>query len=100
MTYQSINGLKNKTWRDYTDEIGITYEWSKHTTPEVNGCAERRNKIVLEKAFAMLHVANLTRRFWPQAVEAAAFLANRTLSKKLKTTPYQKLWKNVQTQRC
>ena len=46
-------------------------------TPQQNGCAERFNWIILEKAKAMCQHACLPKVFWQDAVETALHIYNR-----------------------
>ena len=46
--------------------------------PEQNGAAERANRTVLDAARTMLAWSELPKEFWPHAVEAAAYVRNRT----------------------
>jgi hypothetical protein len=76
----------------FVRDNGLVFEWSEQRTPEQNGSAERQNRVVLEKAWSMIHGSGLSKSFWPEAVETAVFLSNRTWTKAIQTSPYEKFW--------
>ncbi|GJR06657.1 putative ribonuclease H-like domain-containing protein [Tanacetum coccineum] len=47
-------GFINKSLRNYTKEVGITYHTSTAHTPQQNGVVERRNRTLVEAARTML----------------------------------------------
>jgi transposase InsO family protein len=57
---------------------GIAHTTTQPHTPEHNGMAERVNRTLFEWARAMLQEAKLGPEFWALAVQAAAYLYNRT----------------------
>ena len=56
---------------------GITHQTSVPHTPQQNGCAERFNWTILEKAEAMCQHACLLKVFWQNAVETVLHIYNR-----------------------
>jgi hypothetical protein len=58
------------------DDWGSQLEPTNPYSAWQNGAAERRNRIILEKARAMLIASGLPMIFWFDAVEAAVFLTN------------------------
>ncbi|KAJ4703293.1 Retrovirus-related Pol polyprotein from transposon TNT 1-94 [Melia azedarach] len=73
------NGLEF-CWSEF-DEFckneGIARHHTVRDTPQQNGVAERMNQTLLERARCMLSNAELTRRFWAEAVSTACYLINR-----------------------
>nr|GEV47273.1 hypothetical protein [Tanacetum cinerariifolium] len=58
-------------------------------TPEQNGIAKRRNRIMIEAAKTMLNSAKLPKQFWGEAVNAAYYTQNRSIIvKKHRKTVY------------
>ena len=55
---------------------GVTHQTSVQHTPQQNGCAERFNRTLLEKAEAICHNACLPKSFWQDAVETALHIYN------------------------
>jgi len=72
---------------------GILHQSSYVDTPQQNGSVERKHRLVLNMARALLFQANLPTKFWGECVLAAAHLINRTQSKLLRgKTPYELLY--------
>ncbi|KAJ4726144.1 Retrovirus-related Pol polyprotein from transposon TNT 1-94 [Melia azedarach] len=73
------NGLEF-CWSEF-DEFckneGIARHHTVRDTPQQNGVAERMNQTLLERARCMLSNAELTRKFWAEAVSTACYLINR-----------------------
>ncbi|KAJ4718340.1 Retrovirus-related Pol polyprotein from transposon TNT 1-94 [Melia azedarach] len=72
------NGLEF-CWSEF-DEFckneGIARHHTVRDTPQHNGVAERMNQTLLERARCMLSNAELTRRFWAEAISTACYLIN------------------------
>ena len=81
--------------KEYCKQKGITYHLTVPYTPQQNGLAERMNRTLTEKARAILHSANLDKRFWGEAILTASYLVNRLPTKAIKVnkTPYE-MWHN------
>ncbi|GBN71094.1 Retrovirus-related Pol polyprotein from transposon TNT 1-94 [Araneus ventricosus] len=47
-------------------------------TPEQNGVIKRENRILVETARSMLHAKDVPEKLWAEAVNAAAYVLNRT----------------------
>ncbi len=63
-------------------------------TPEQNGVAERLNRTLVEMVRSMLIDANLSHKFWAEALSTAAYLKNRSPSRGLeRITPVEALTK-------
>jgi len=77
---------------NWTAEKGITVEYSAPSTPEQNGPAERSRGVIIMKARCMRIEAQLLEELWPKAFKAAAYITNRTPSRRLDwKTPFEKL---------
>jgi len=65
-------------------------------TPEHNGIVERANRTIIEMARSMMHHCDAYTPLWGEAVNTAAYLLRRSLTRASPThTPYQ-LWTNIQ----
>lgn len=73
----------------------IEVNWTVPYTPEQNGVAERMNRTLVEKARAMMLDSGISKRFWGQAIQTAAYLVNRSPSSAIDTgiTPFE-LWES------
>nr|GFA56225.1 ribonuclease H-like domain-containing protein [Tanacetum cinerariifolium] len=60
----------------------IKREFSNARTPQQNGVAERRNRILIEAARTMLVDAKLPVTFWAEVVNTARYVQNRVLVNK------------------
>lgn len=56
---------------------GLVHQTTWPYTPEQNGVSERKNQTLLETARAMLIESKTPRQFWPEAIAASVYLANR-----------------------
>jgi transposase InsO family protein len=94
---RSDNGtkFKNTGVEDFLDEEGIKHEFWTPYTPQQNGVAERKNRILIEMARIMFDEYNTSDRFWAEAVNTACHATNRLyLHKLLKKTSYELLTGN------
>ena len=66
------------TFREEIKGLGITLEPSSPDTPEQNGHAERKGKMLAIKARALRIEAELPHYLWVKAIHTACYLANRT----------------------
>ena len=89
---RSDNGgeYTSKTFEDYCSSKGVRHETSVPYTPQQNGVAERMNPTLIESVRAMLTHAQQDKSLWAEAVNAAAYIRNRSPTSALKQqTPYQ-----------
>ncbi|GKB43863.1 putative ribonuclease H-like domain-containing protein [Tanacetum coccineum] len=82
--------FKNKEMIQFYDMKGILRQFSVARTPQQNGVAERRNRILIEAARTMLADSKLPTTFWVEAVNTACYVQNRVLLvKPHNKTPYE-----------
>ena len=62
----------------YYSSKGIDQQRTAPYNPQSNGSAECLNRVLWQKATAMLAAANLGDEFWTLAVEAANYVRNRS----------------------
>lgn len=71
----------------------MIHQTSCRHTPEQNGVAERKNRILLEITRALIIESRVPNTFWPEALATAIYLINRLPTKILKfKTPLQTLF--------
>ena len=58
----------------------IKHETSVAHCPQQNGVAERMNRTVLNSARAVVYPAKLSKVFWAEAVNTAAYSRNRVVT--------------------
>nr|GEZ71705.1 retrovirus-related Pol polyprotein from transposon TNT 1-94 [Tanacetum cinerariifolium] len=71
---------------------GIVHQTTCPHTPEQNGVAERKNRLLLEMTRALIIESYVPKSFWPEALATATYLINRLPTKILKMkTPLETL---------
>lgn len=82
-----------RAFTDFCKQKGIVIEWTVPYTPEQNGTSERMNRTLIEKTRSMLEDSGADKRLWGQAIQTAAFLANRSPASAIDTkkTPFE-IW--------
>ncbi|BBN67220.1 transposable element gene [Prunus dulcis] len=85
--------FENQAFSKFCCEKGIKHEFSAPITPQQNGVAERKNRVLLDMARVLLKSANLTDHFWAEAISTACYTSNRVFFRPhTKSTPYE-IWK-------
>ena len=59
--------FRNQDLESFCEEKGISQNFSSPYTPEQNGVAERKNRILIEAARTMLNGSVLPKHFWTEA---------------------------------
>ncbi|GJZ31015.1 putative ribonuclease H-like domain-containing protein [Tanacetum coccineum] len=82
--------FKNKEMNQFCERKGIKREFSVAKTPQQNGVAERKNRILIEATRTMLADSMLPTTFWAETVNTACYVQNRALvTKPHNKTPYE-----------
>ncbi|CAL2271954.1 unnamed protein product [Prunus armeniaca] len=68
----------------YCNELGIQRQLTMTYSPQQNGVAKRKNRMVVEMAKSMLYEKGLPYEFWTEAVNTTVYILNRCPSKSLK----------------
>ncbi|MCO5595838.1 hypothetical protein L7F22_049889 [Adiantum nelumboides] len=90
VTLRTDNGGEFVTFKPFLAASGISHHTIVPYTTEQSGVAERKNRIIKEMAYSMLHHASLHSSFWGEAVATAIYLLNKTSTKALDcVTPYE-----------
>ena len=89
-TLRTDNGgeYMSSDFEKYLTKKGIKHETSVARCPQQNGVAERMNRTLLESARAMLYHAKLSKGFWAEAVNTAAYIRNRVVTSASDETPF------------
>ena len=80
---------------DYLKKKGIKHETSVSYSPQQNGVAECMNRTLLESARAMVYHAGLSKEFWAEAINTAAFIRNRVVTVTTGQSPYERWYGKV-----
>ena len=83
----------SQAFLDYLRDNGILSQWTPPCTPQHNGVAERRNRILLDMVRSMMGKADLPKSFWGYSLETAVYILNRFPSKLVEVTLYE-IWTN------
>nr|GEV67131.1 hypothetical protein [Tanacetum cinerariifolium] len=80
--------FRNHKLKSFSDEKGISQNFSSPYTPEQNGIAKRKNRTLIKTARTMLNGSVLSKHFWTEAVRIACYTHNRSIiSKRHDKTP-------------
>lgn len=79
----------NKNLIDWAKLKGIEINYTVPYSPQMNGTAERLNRIIMEKARALLTESEMKKEMRREAVRTATYLLNRSPTKVLTKTPYE-----------
>ncbi|GJY27073.1 retrovirus-related pol polyprotein from transposon TNT 1-94, partial [Tanacetum coccineum] len=71
--------FKNREMNQFCKIKGILRQFSVARTPQQNGVAKRRNRILIEAARTMLANSKLPTTFWAEVVNTACYVQNRVL---------------------
>ncbi|CAI7842905.1 unnamed protein product [Closterium sp. NIES-54] len=70
-------GYTINAFTEYLNSYGINYQMPLPHKPHQNGVAERVNRTLMDRVRAITTGASMSSRFWPYALEYAAWLHNR-----------------------
>jgi Integrase core domain. len=76
---------------EWCERKSIKVDSSIPNTPQLNGKAERLNRTIIYKAWALLYHSEVSLELWGEAVYTAIYLINRSPTTKQPVTPAE-LW--------
>ena len=82
----------SKEFKEFCESEGLIHEVTPPYTPQHNGTAERRNRTLLNMVRCMLKSKNLPCFLWGEAVSTAAYILNRSPTKRLIDTSPEEAW--------
>jgi len=97
LTIRSDNGteFKNYTLDEFLSDEGIKHQYSAPYTPQQNGVAERKNRMLMNAARTMMAEFKYPYNFRAEAINITCHASNRLyLRKGLNKTPYEILTGN------
>ena len=80
-----------KIFDKFCEEHGIIHERMPPCSPESNGIAERKNRMVTDLVNSMLDTAGLSKTWWGEAVLTSCHVLNKVPNKNQDQTPYE-MW--------
>lgn len=93
---QSDNGTEytRSDFKSHLESHGITHRKTVPYCPQQNGVAERSNRTLMEMVRCMLVQSGVSKKFWAEAVMAAAYIRNRCPSSAIDNRIPYELWTN------
>ena len=82
-------------FEEFLKSKGIKHETTVVHSPQQNGVSERMNRTLLESAKAMIFHAGLSKSFWAEAVNTAAYIRNRVTTTSTGQTPYERWYRRI-----
>ncbi|KAH7307549.1 hypothetical protein KP509_22G064900 [Ceratopteris richardii] len=80
----------SKDFKSFLKDKDISHQLTIAYTPEQNGVAERKNRILVEMMHSMMSSKKLSPKFWFYVVHTTSHILNRSSSKSLKfIAPYE-----------
>ncbi|KAK7585905.1 hypothetical protein V9T40_000084 [Parthenolecanium corni] len=84
----------NKNVADFVKNCGVYLRPCIPYVHALNGTAERYNNILLDKACCLQAQARVDRRYWPECINAAAYLTNQSPASTIeRRTPFEIFFK-------
>ena len=80
--------FENESFMNFCEQHGIKHNFSAPYTPQQNGVAERKNRVIQEMARSLLNESGVAQYFWAEAVSTSCYIINRVYVRPLtqKTT--------------
>jgi transposase InsO family protein len=69
--------------KQFISDHGMLHQTTCSNTPQQNGVAKRKNRILLEITRALMIESHVPVHFWPEAIATATYLTNRLPTKAL-----------------
>ena len=84
------SGYLSNEFKSYLQEDGIQHQLTVAYTPQLNSVVERMNRTLVDCVRSLLHLAQLDKKFWAEALGTAVYIRNRVISRSLpkNTAPY------------
>ena len=80
--------------QDYLQSNGIEHDVTPPYTPESNGIAERRNRVLMDMARCLMNASKVPPEFGMYAIRYSNFICNRVPSRAIQNNiPYEKFFK-------
>lgn len=102
-TGNTIKRVRTDNGKEYVNNLlsqclqanGIIHENTIPYNPEQNGIAERLNRTLSDKALCMLADAELSKKYWAEAISTAVYLKNRVPTRAIQGATPEELWTGI-----
>ncbi|GAU34012.1 hypothetical protein TSUD_212730 [Trifolium subterraneum] len=85
----------SNTFNEFCSTQGIKRQLTAVYTPQQNGVSERKNRTILNMVRSMISARNVPKRFWPEAVNWATYVMNRSLTHVVQDLTPEEAWSGV-----
>ena len=79
-------------YNTFCTQQGIRHQTTPAYTPQLNGVAERKNRMILDMARSLLKAKKLPKQYWAEAVSCAVYLLNRCPTRSLQGVIPEEAW--------
>ena len=66
----------SREFEEYCQNVGIQRQLTAAYSPQQNGVAERKNRVIDDMANSMLQEKGMPKSFWAEAVNTAVYILN------------------------
>lgn len=91
VTLKCDGGGEYVALKSFCEKRGIVMDVTPPYSPSINSHAERLNRLITERCRALLFEGNVSKNLWPEAVQVACYIINRSPYKNLSVTPHE-IW--------
>lgn len=82
----------SQEFKDFCSTIGIRRQLTVAYTPQQNGVAERKNQTIMNMVRSMLTGKEVPKVFWPEAINWAVHILNRSPTLAVKDVTPEEAW--------
>ena len=82
-------------FEEFCEQNGIRHSLTASYTPQQNGVRERRNRTIMNMAQSMLKSKKMAKELWVEAVDCAAYLLNRCLTRNVWDKTPLEAWSGI-----
>ncbi|GKE35563.1 retrovirus-related pol polyprotein from transposon TNT 1-94, partial [Tanacetum coccineum] len=82
-------------FKSFCNENGIQRQLTAAYTPQQNGVAERKNRTIMNMVRSVLSAKQIPKTFWPEAVNWAVHVLNRSPTLALKDKTPEEAWSGI-----
>nr|DAD19628.1 TPA_asm: hypothetical protein HUJ06_021091 [Nelumbo nucifera] len=87
--------FNSEEFNEFCRQCGIKRQLTNAYTPQQNGVAERKNRTVMNMVRSMLLEKKIPNTFWPEAVNWAIYVLNRSPTVAVKNITPEEAWSGV-----
>jgi transposase InsO family protein len=85
----------SQEFMEFCNEHGIRRQLTAVYSPQQNGVSERKNRTIMNMVRSMLSAKNMPKSFWPEAVNWAVYVLNRSPTSANKNMTPEEAWSGI-----